>query len=426
MYRRDSGLRRHSGTDPGCQVIVKLKRTRQARRVLHAAAADGRMPRTRGVLDRLLSGRRIVAMESVFGAVKDRSLAGFRRLAVEAEREVEAELAGLSILSTRSRRDAARVCDELGKDPLVGRAYVAPERFLLTARRSRSQDPMANRQWGLRAIQLFQAEQLASFPDARDVTVAVIDSGVDSSHPDLAGIFAEEKSFTSRRKRDTSGHGTHVCGIIGAVRNNRRGIRGINQTRSIMSLKALEPYEPLGYYRALRHATDEGARVLNLSLGGSHDPTEEDLVRRAMRRGVVVVAAMGNDKLEGNPKSYPGAIGGVVAVGATDEIDRIADFSQTGSHIDLVAPGVNVLSTVPTYRTTDADGTDYEAWPGTSMAAPFVSAAAALVLARRPTLSVAGVRRALVRGAQKVSGQRGFNTTYGHGRLNVRTTLQRL
>ena len=134
-----------------------------------------------------------------------------------------------------------------------------------------------------------------------------------------------------------------------------------------MSLKALDPYSGPGYYRALRHATDSGANVINLSIGGGHDPTEETLVRRALRSGVVV-AAMGDEKKEGNATSYPAALDGVIAVGASDEADRVADFSCTGRHIALLAPGVNVLSTVPHYRTTEADGTDYEAWPGTSMA----------------------------------------------------------
>ena len=191
-----------------------------------------------------------------------------------------------------------------------------------------------------------------------------------------------------------------------------------------MSLKALDPYDGPGYYRALRHATDNGAKVINLSLGGPMDQTEEILVKRAIGRGVVVVAAMGNDKEQGNPISYPAAIAGVIAVGASTETDGIARFSNTGNHIDLVAPGTNILSTVPTYPTSMANGTDYEAWPGTSMASPHVAATAALLWAKDPTTTVAKIRSALVQSADKVPGQKGFSPVFGHGRLNINKTLK--
>jgi subtilisin family serine protease len=216
-----------------------------------------------------------------------------------------------------------------------------------------------------------------------------------------------------------------VAGIIAAVRNNTIGIRGITNSTKIMSLKALDPYSARGYYQAIRHATDH-AQVINFSLGGGHDPTEETLIRRAINKGVIVVAAMGNDKQRGNSKSFPAAIGKVIAVGATDETDKIASFNCTGTHIDLVAPGVNILSTIPTYPSSLASGTDYEAWPGTSMATPMVSAAAALCLAKKPGASLAQVRKALVEGADKVSSQSGFDATYGHGRLNVLETLKKI
>ncbi len=421
MYRR--GLHeRQAATTPEAQVVVKLKQTREARGVLHALADEGRMPAGRALAG-LASVERRFGMEPLFPVDTPREVRGVRRMAAVATREPDSELAGLNVISLPSEKDAEKASDTLKKDPLVEFAYVIPPRYPLAARRRARQDPMLNRQWGLSAIQLFQAEKLASFPSRAHVVVAVIDSGVDSGHPDLAGIFSDELSFTSGGLRDTSGHGTHVSGIIGARLDNGRGVRGILRGARILSLKALDPYSGAGYYRALRHATDNGARVINLSLGGPRDPTEEILVRRAISRGVVVVAAMGNEKRKGNPTSYPAALPGVIAVGASDETDRIASFSCTGPHIDLVAPGVSVLSTVPTYPSSEADGTDYEAWPGTSMAAPHVAATAALLFARRPSATVALVRRALTRGADKVPGQRGFDHTLGHGRLNVRGAL---
>ncbi len=425
MYTERLGPKQPRRIDPQTQVIVKLKATPKARRALRDVASGVRRPGARNPLDRWLESKKLRSMEPIFGEAPLRHVEAFRRMALAAETERDPELAGLNVLSMDSTTSAKRACDEFSRDPLVELAYIPPEKYVLRPKRYafNSNDPMVNRQWGLRAVKLFQAEQLARYPDVREIVIAVIDSGIDSSHPDLQGIVREELSFTSGAKKDTGGHGTHVIGIIAAVRNNNRGIRGVCNSVSIMSLKALGPYSATGYYRALRHATDN-AQVINLSLGGSHDPTEEALIRRAMKHGVVVVAAMGNEKQEGNPKSYPAAVGGVIAVGASTETDGIASFSNTGTHIDLVAPGVNILSTVPTYPTSLANGTDYEAWPGTSMASPYVAAAAAILLAKRPDASAKKVRTALVRGADKVPGQRGFDTTFGHGRLNIHASVK--
>ncbi len=406
------------------QVVVKLKATSPARRAVRALAVEGRERTEKGPLDKWLASKKLLAMEPVFGAAPGRGVASFRRMAIAAGAEKDRDLFGLNVLSFPSTRDAKQACKEIAKDPLVENAYIPPEKHVLAGRTGNAQDPLVNRQWGLSAIALFTAEQSASFVAAKDIVIAVIDSGIDADHPDLQGILMEDKSFTTGSKKDTSGHGTHVSGIIAAVRNNSIGIRGVTNSQKIMSLKALDPYSATGYYRAIRHATDQGAQVINFSLGGGHDPTEETLIRRAMNKGVIVVAAMGNEKQEGNPRSFPAAIGGVIAVGASTESDSIAPFSNTGTHIDLVAPGVNVLSTVPTYPTSLADGTDYEAWPGTSMATPFVSAAAALLLAKKPAATRANVRKALVEGADKVPGQTGFNATFGHGRLNVNAALK--
>jgi subtilisin family serine protease len=350
------------------------------------------------------------------------------RVALAVTNEPEDELAGLNIVQLGSEREALRACEALGNDSRVAYCHLVPERYLLHAkrartRRTRSLDPLINRQWGLTAVQLKRAQQARGFTEASDVIVAVIDSGVDASHPDLQAVVFDEQNFTTGARRDTQGHGTHVIGIIAALRNNRIGISGVCQSRRIMSLKALGPYNAAGYYRAIRYATDNDARVINLSLGGSHDPTEELLIRRAIERKVVVVAAMGNEFEEGNPKSYPAAVEGVIAVGASTEVDRRASFSCTGRHISLVAPGDNILSTVPTYQSQLADTTDYEAWPGTSMATPFVAATVALMLAKRPNATVRQITQALRRGADRIDGQRGFTNELGYGRLNVAQTL---
>jgi subtilisin family serine protease len=279
---------------------------------------------------------------------------------------------------------------------------------------------------GLTAVELSQAQQATGFKEANDITIAVIDSGVDSGHPDLQGVIFDEQNFTRGARQDTSGHGTHVCGIIAAVRNNRIGIAGVCQSRRLISLKALSPYDGPGYYRAIRYATDNGAQVINFSLGGGRDQTEELLIKRAIAKGIVIVAAIGNDFLRGNPTSYPAALPDVISVGASTEVDRRASFSGTGPHMDLVAPGDNILSTVPTYPSSLTTVTDYDSWPGTSMATPFVTATVALMLAKRPNATLPKIVDAMHQGCDPIAGQVGFTQQLGHGRLNIRKTLARI
>jgi hypothetical protein len=382
-------------------------------------------------LERLLTRFGVQTIEPVFAGSSVRRVTTHDRVALAVTDEADTALAGLNIVQLGSERDAEKACNAIRQDRRVEYCHLVPERYLFAATRRTSSkrrtrrgiDPLANRQWGLTAVQLHAAQQTAAFREATDVPVAVIDSGVDASHPDLHAVVSDEQNFTRGPVRDTQGHGTHVIGIIGAIRNNRIGVSGVCQSRRIMSLKALGPYDAAGYYRAIRYATDEGVRVINLSLGGSHDPTEELLIRRAIDRKVVVVAAMGNEFEEGNPTSFPAAIPGVIAVGASTEVDRRAAFSCTGRHIALVAPGDNILSTVPTYPSQLAEGTDYEAWPGTSMATPFVAATVALMLAKAPNATVRQITRALQRGADRIDGRKRFTAELGHGRLNIARTL---
>lgn len=403
------------------QIVVKLKHSGATRGALRAAADDGVVSEDLGAFNRLLESSDVEDAGPIFDDISDSSFSGFRRMALAAVEEKNEELAGLNALTMPSERHAKKALSDLEKDPMIEFAYIAPEKFPLSA------DPLLNRQWNLAAIELFKSETAASFPDPSNVIVAVIDSGVDPNHPDLTGTFQSNLNFTgSAQNDDTSGHGTHVTGTIAALINNARGVRGIIDSQSIMSLKALSPYNAPGYYRALRHAITSGAKIINLSLGGGFDPTEDILIKQAIQSDIAVVAAMGNDKLSGNPTSYPAAIADVIAVGATDETDTIADFSQTGTHIDLVAPGVNILSTIPTYPSSMAGGTNYEAWPGTSMATPHVSAAIALMIAKDPSLTLSQIRNHLVRSADKVAGATGFSSTYGHGRLNIRKALDRI
>ena len=249
------------------------------------------------------------------------------------------------------------------------------------------------------------------------MTVAVIDSGVDLQHPELTGV--ELVNFTTAPDRDTTGHGTHVCGIISGRKQSPDGVDGVCRAR-IMALKALDPYQPKAYYRALAVATAR-ASVINLSLGGQEDPTETQLINRALRRGVIVVAAMGNEQEYGNPVLYPAALNGVIAVGAVDSKLNLARFSNTGSHVDLVAPGVGIRSCVPTYKSTLAKHVNYDTFDGTSMAAPFVSAAAALLIAKMPGIGPDDVKKAIK--TRLCAGQTDPNEDFGRGVLDIAATL---
>ena len=134
---------------------------------------------------------------------------------------------------------------------------------------------------------------------------------------------------------------------------------------------------------------------------------------------------MGNEYEEGNPTSYPAAYPGVIAVGASDEMDRRASFSCTGSHIALVAPGERILSTTPMYPSEFASQVEYDSWPGTSMATPHVAAAAALLLAKNSRMPPAQIRDRLMGPADRTPLQQGaFDEAYGSGRLDIAGALR--
>jgi subtilisin family serine protease len=310
-------------------------------------------------------------------------------------------------------------------------AYVPQIKYPFPARKKakrKGADPLQSRQWGHTAVKIREARARAGFKDAEEVIVAVVDSGIDARHPDLKASIKSYVNFLSTEDdRDYKGHGTHVAGIIAAARNNRIGVAGLCNAK-IMALKGLprsgNEWDASAYYRALAHPITNGARVLNLSLGGGLDPGERDVIADLIGAGVVVVAAMGNEFEEGNPIEYPAAYPGVIAVGATDEVDRRASFSCTGTHIALVAPGERILSTTPRYASEFAKSTMYDSWPGTSMATPHVAAAAALLLAKSPTLTPGQVRDKLIAAADKVPSQTSRqDREYGAGRLNIAAAL---
>ncbi|QJE99383.1 S8 family serine peptidase [Luteolibacter luteus] len=369
-------------------------------------------------------------------------------------------------LSQQSEDELARLRLQLVDDPYVEYASLVPIRYLMLPAKKRPRagiaatPPATNTLWNLDKILWRQARGRNGFVDADGVSIAVLDSGIDEFHPDLQPVMSSNTmgypDVPSSSSKDVIGHGTHVAGIIGAAMNNGVGINGVCRCQ-LHGWKIFddepdydgESYvywvDPVMYYRALRACIREGIQIVNLSIGGGGEPDQDEkaLFAEMVEKGTVVVAAMGNERTIGSPVSYPAALPGVIAVGATDLADRVARFSNSGNHISVSAPGVGIWSTLPTYagQTGFNVGTspagrrvpgsphkreiDYDEWDGTSMAAPHVAGAAALYLARNPDASPEQVKDALERSADQVPGMRGrdHHPDFGFGRINLEALL---
>lgn len=235
--------------------------------------------------------------------------------------------------------------------------------------------------------------------------VAVVDTGIDNSHPELVGKVIKRANFTFDPDFDGDGHGTHVAGIVAATTNNSLGVASLGYDTRLFSVKSLDN-DGLGYYSWIANgiiwATDNGAKVINLSLGGSSDSQVlRDAVNYAWGKGVVLVAAAGNSNRA--RASYPAYYTNAIAVAATDVNDNKASFSNYGSWVDLAAPGVSIYST---YQGS------YAYLSGTSMATPFVSALSSLVFANNPTFNNQDVRGKIESTAEKIA-RTGTYWTYG-------------
>jgi subtilisin family serine protease len=348
---------------------------------------------------------------------------GLMASVVESESE---DLAGIAVVEVPKKAISTDVLRMVAGSPAIEWAEPMPARWLTKTTPS---DSAVNRQWGLRAIRWYQA----TIPDAGEITVAVIDTGIDTTHPDLARLsIAYEHSGLS--KLDLIGHGTHVSGIIGATTNAASGTTGVSRCKlSVYKVFDDKPADDGQFYvdgerylRALGAVSSSGAKVLNLSLGGTASSQAEQVLFNRLRRfGVTVVAAMGNEFDQGNPTEFPAAYDNVFAVGASDETDQRSPFSNTGPHIQIVAPGTNILSTLPIRRSEFRDETAYAAWSGTSMATPHVAAAAALLTAKDPKSTPLTVSNKLVRTARKVPAMKGRARTeeYGSGLLDLQRAL---
>jgi subtilisin family serine protease len=252
-----------------------------------------------------------------------------------------------------------------------------------------------------------------------DVIVATVDTGADLNHPDLQNKLVPGFNVLNDtdNPQDDNGHGTHVAGIIAAGTNNGIGIAGVSWRNKIMPVKAIGADgtgSSFDIAKGIKWATDHGAKVINMSVGNYHPSSVlEDAIRYAYNKGVVLVAASGNDNT--SQPSFPANYPQVLSVAATDNHDMRAEFSNYGPHIDVSAPGVDIPSTYLPGR--------YAALSGTSMSCPHVSGLAGLILSVNPNLRNEDVMN-IIRNSADDLGNPGKDSYYGYGRINVANALK--
>ncbi|MBC7473930.1 MAG: peptidase S8 [Candidatus Sericytochromatia bacterium] len=285
-------------------------------------------------------------------------------------------------------------------------------------------DPKSSQQGGLALAGLAKAWDI-TMGDPK-IIIGIVDTGADLNHPDLKNKLVAGYNVITQGKTppmDDNGHGTHTAGIAGADTDNKIGIAGAAPKCKVMPVKALDAKGSGDIFNValgIIWAVDHGAKVLSLSLGGPENETVKRAVNYALLKNVVVVAAMGNDGK--NVKAYPAAIPGVIAVGSVDANRSKSDFSNYGNWMSVMAPGSQIMSTLPTYTSTMSEeefkSKGYDYLDGTSMACPIVAGIAALMLSRNPDYTPAEVKERLESTATHL-GKDGFNPEYAHGLVNA-------
>jgi subtilisin family serine protease len=296
-------------------------------------------------------------------------------------------------------------------------------------------DPLAPNQYAVASAGF--AEAWTTTTGSANVKVAVIDTGVDYTHPDLAanidrntadapgnGVDDDGNGYTddyygfnaivdSGDPYDDNEHGTHVAGTIGAVGNNGVGVAGVNWTAAIVPVKVLDSDGAgtiVDIVRGMEYAARRGVRIINMSLGGAgYSAVFQRSIHLAKDAGILVVVAAGNEAMDNDIfPSFPASFAdsNVISVAAVDQNDQLAYFSNYGAEsVDLSAPGVDIVSTVP--------GSGYDSFSGTSMASPHVAGVAALLLAINDRFSFTDIRRIILETARPADDQTFLTVTEG-------------
>lgn len=369
------------------------------------------------------------------------SSADLRRLAMSMNGVLVKVIPEIGVAQVRVRSGAAGLALERARG-LSGVAYAEPEMEfralgLPAASTVSSNDPRRGLQWYVGKVQANQAWTISKgnsrFP------IAIVDTGVDTGHPDLAGRVVGGRNFLPgadpTNYMDDNGHGTHVAGVAAAASNNAVGVVGLTWSTPIYAVKALDYFgygEESVIAQAIVWSANHGAKVINLSFGTSAPSTSTNVstlkraVDYAVNQGALVVAASGNagaGRLE-----YPAAFANVLSVGATDQYDRRAPFSNYGSGLDISAPGMSIYSTTSRSRnayliSSSQTTPTYGYLDGTSMAAPVVAAIAAAVWAHMPTRSGSQIIARLTSTARDI-GTRGYDNATGWGRIDFLNAVQ--
>ena len=297
-------------------------------------------------------------------------------------------------------------------------------------------------QWDMQKINMPSTWDLTH--GSSNIKVAVVDSGVNYAHPDLAGRVTNGRDFSRcstvvnhsecvEKERDNDsnddfGHGTHVAGTIGAITNNNIGVAGIGWNVSILAIKAVGSTGEgimTDITDGIRYAADSGAKVINLSLGSPAPCNEgnflayQEAINYATSKGAIVVAAAGNDNKDAGNVT-PASCNGVITVGATTADDTRSSYSNFGSIVDIAAPGGQKPCTQATCITSTWLSTQYTSITGTSMATPHVAGVVALLLSSAPGLSQGQVRECLVNNGDAIS----TDKYIGGKRLNAAKTIE--
>ena len=296
-------------------------------------------------------------------------------------------------------RTVADVIRELGTEQRISAAQPNFTFTLQDARSSREGDPA---QYAVAKLHLTEAHRLAN---GENVLVAVIDSGIDGSHPELAGVIAGTYDAVTGEERPDA-HGTAIAGAIAA----HARLIGVAPRVRLLAIRAFgtgaaPEGTSFGILAGLDWAVQHGARIVNMSFAGPEDPVLRQALGNARKQGVVLIAAAGNAGPDSAP-AYPGADPNVIAVTATDKDDRVFAMANRGSYVALAAPGVDILTAAPNGAMQLATGT--------SVAAAHVSGIAALLIERKPSLRPDEVRKVLMSTAHRV-GARPRDDAYGAG-----------
>lgn len=358
-------------------------------------------------------------------AVRARSGAGYVRTLLSGD----TELWGVPVGSEKA------LCEFLGRERSI--RWAEPN-YRYHAFATVPNDPLFGNQWGHARISSTTAWDAET--GSSQIVIAVLDSGIDPGHPDLAAKIVAGYDFVDddTDSTDLHGHGTHVSGIAAGIGNNGLGIAGVSWGGRIMPVRVLD--EDGGGYNSditdgITWAASHGADIINLSLGGTnYSQAMQDAVNAAHAAGSLVIAAMGNNR-SSNPTNYPAAHDNVFAVAATDRYDNYTGYSQFGAHCDIAAPGGDmsyyhdpdgIYSTLPTYACTMSSAgyfNSYDYEQGTSQATPFVSGLAALVWSVVPSLSPDQVQQ-LIESTATDRGPAGWDQDYGWGLIDAAAALE--